>query len=162
MPVGLVPRDNLVTLESFPNVFCECRNVLVHAGFSTLLVSVGESDSLSTPLPPDPTSPCTHPFPPVGYLGRPTVPCLAGSSLPPWARLVIQQAVRAQSCACGLQEAARVGPGGQWVQAHGAVLDAPGGLVGRGSESRGAGPRGVRAVRGCREGAVISPPRWQV
>lgn len=37
-----------------------------------------------------------------------------------------------------------------------------GGLVGRGSESQGAGSRGVRAVRGRHEGAVIFPPRWQV
>ena len=37
-----------------------------------------------------------------------------------------------------------------------------GGLVGRGSEARGAGPREVRAVRGRREGAVIFPPRWRV
>lgn len=37
-----------------------------------------------------------------------------------------------------------------------------GGLVGRGPEARGAGPREVRAVRGRREGAVIFPPRWQV
>ena len=37
-----------------------------------------------------------------------------------------------------------------------------GGLVARGSESRGSGSRGVKAVRGCPEGAVFSPPRWRV
>ena len=66
-------------------------------------------------------------------------------------------------CPWALWEAARVGPGGQRCSAHGAVPDAPqgsappsllGGLVGRGSESRGAGPREVRA-----EGAGISPTK---
>ena len=52
-------------------------------GLSTLLVSLGESDPLSTPLPPAPHL-RVHSFVSSGcFLGRPTLPCLAGRSLSP-------------------------------------------------------------------------------
>ena len=91
--------------------------MLVHAGLSTLLVSLGESDQLSTPLPPSPTSPCTHFHFLLLLLRSAHTSPFYRQILVPRDQVCYTVGGERSVCPWGLWEAARVGPGGQRLQA---------------------------------------------
>lgn len=94
---------------------------------------------------PDLVSMYTRPFPPVCYLGCLTFPVSQAFPCPVGQACYPAGGEGSVLCVWTAGKQRESGQEGQWVQAHGAVLDAPGGWW-DGGQSHGAGPKGSQ---GC-------------